>query len=101
MVALVLTVPLGACGAGDAPAPVALRADPTTARIAVVEVERQCAVAATSFPTESGITDDLTRRLAAEGLTYAQWKAWRDGLATSPALVAQLADLADAGCPET
>ncbi|WP_041775675.1 hypothetical protein [Blastococcus saxobsidens] len=79
--------------------PGAVPADEFTQRIAAVEFERQCTVTSQTFPDEAGITRDLDVRLAAAGLTYAQWKDWHDALADSPALVNQLAELSASGCP--
>ena len=100
--------PLAACGAATAaagrstatahPTSAAVPADATTGRIALVEVQRQCTIGSASFPDESGITDDLDRRLAAAGLTHEQWKRWHDALVVSPDLVAQLRSVGAPGC---
>ena len=103
-VALALTV--GGCAAdGDqpstaagAPASSAVPADDLTRRLAVVEAARQCAVTTTSFPDEAALTTDLDDRLAADGLTHAQWKDWHDALVHSPDLVAQLVEVSGPGC---
>ena len=76
-----------------------MAADALTQRIAEVEVARQCAVGSLTFAEESGITADLDGRLAAVGLTHAQWKDWHDALVDSPDLVAQLAEVGAPGCP--
>jgi hypothetical protein len=76
----------------------AVSADDLTHRIAEVEFARQCAVASLTFPDEADITTDLDDRLAAADLTHAQWKDWRDSLADSPELVAQLGEVSAAGC---
>ena len=101
---LVLTV--GGCAAGadrsaagSSSASAEVAADDVTQRIAAVEFDRQCAVAAQSFPDESAITTDLDTRLTAAGLTHAQWKDWHDALVDSPALVAQLTAVGTSGCP--
>jgi hypothetical protein len=101
--------PLAACGSAPAaavagtatshPTAAAVPADATTGRIALVEVQRQCTIGSASFPDESGITDDLDRRLAAAGLTHEQWKRWHDALVVSPDLVAQLRSTSAPGCP--
>ena len=74
-------------------------ADETTRRLAEVEFARQCTVAATSFVHEADITGDLDARLAAAGFSHEEWKQWHDALASSPELVDQFAQLAEAGCP--
>lgn len=99
LVALVAGVGLaGALSACGPSGPAPMRADETTALLASVEAERQCAIAAQSFPGESDITADLEQRLADAGVTYAQWKDWHDALATSPELVEQVEALGDT-CP--
>ena len=107
-VALALTV--GGCAADDdqpatagssvgtASASSAVPADDVTRRLAVVEAARQCAVTTTSFPDEVALTTDLDDRLAADGLTHAQWKDWHDALVHSPDLVAQLVEVSGPGC---
>ena len=103
LAALVLTV--SGCAAGAAAGPPAaaadsgVPADDVTQRIAEVEWARQCAVSTLSFADEAGITADLDARLAAVGLTHAQWKDWHDALAGSPALVAQFGEVGAADCP--
>jgi hypothetical protein len=104
--AVVLGVSGCAAGTGqpsagsDAGSPArAVPADDLTRRIAGVEFARQCTVTTASFPSESDITADLDTRLAAAGLTHAQWKGWHDALVDSPALVAQLTQAGAAGCP--
>lgn len=82
----------------DGPA-TGMAADALTQRIAEVEVARQCAIGSLTFAEESGITADLDGRLAAVGLTHAQWKDWHDALVDSPDLVAQLAEVGAPGCP--
>jgi hypothetical protein len=52
-----------------------------------------------AFPDESALTTDLDDRLAAGGLTHAQWKSWHDALADSPALLTQLGQVSAPGCP--
>ncbi len=76
-----------------------MAADALTQRIAEVEVARQCVVGSLTFAEEAGITADLDGRLAAVGLTHAQWKDWHDALVHSPELVAQLAEVSAPGCP--
>ena len=92
----------GCAGAAAQPAAgsavAAVPADEVTRRIAEVEAARQCAVTAQTFPDEAAITADLDGRLAAEGLTHAQWKDWHDALVDSPELVAQFAEISAAGC---
>lgn len=98
---------LSGCGGGNASAAsadatataTARAADATTQKIAQVEFARQCTIGTQSFADEAGITTDLDGRLAAAGLTHAQWKKWHDALVVSPALVAQLHALSVAGCP--
>ena len=51
------------------------------------------------FALISAITADLDGRLAAAGLTHAQWKDWHDALVSSPALVTQLSEVGAPGCP--
>jgi hypothetical protein len=63
-----------------------------------VEFTRQCAVVTQSFADESGFTKDLDDRLAAAGLTHAQWKDWHDALAVSPELTTQWSKVAATGC---
>ena len=87
-----------ATSAAPSAAATAVPADELTARIAAVEFARQCAVTETAFAEESAITTDLDTRLAATGLTHAQWKDWHDALAGSPELVAQLAEVSAPGC---
>ena len=65
-----------------------------------VEFDRQCAMAAVSFPSESAITADLDSRLKAAGLTHPEWKRWHDALVRSPGLVAQFRAVSGAGCPK-
>ena len=107
---------LGACGTGGAqdtpaaapstgtvavaaiPGMTPVAADDVTARIAAVEFTRQCAVVTQSFADESGFTTDLDDRLAAAGLTHAQWKDWHDALAVSPELITQWSQVAATGC---
>jgi hypothetical protein len=108
---------LAACGAGGAqdstpatapstgtaavaavPGRTPVAADDVTARIAAVEFTRQCAVVTQSFADESGFTTDLDDRLAAAGLTHAQWKDWHDALAVSPELTTQWSKVAATGC---
>jgi hypothetical protein len=81
-----------------AAATTAVSADEFTRGIAEVEFARQCAVTSLTFPDEAAITTDLDDRLAAVGLTHAQWKDWRDSLADSPELVTQLTEVSGAGC---
>ena len=81
-----------------APTSNAVPADELTQRIAQVEFDRQCAVTSLAFPNEADITTDLDTRLAAAGLTHAQWKDWHDALDVSPALVTQLAEVSAPGC---
>lgn len=87
-----------ASGSSAEAAPGAVPADELTGRIAEVEAARLCAVTALTFANEADITTDLDTRLAAVGLTHAQWKDWHDALVTSPDLVAQLAEVSAAGC---
>ncbi len=101
-----LALALSGCGADQAAAgsaadgrPTGAPADALTRRIAEVEVARQCAVGSMTFAEESSITADLDGRLAAVGLTHAQWKDWHDALVDSPDLVAQLAEVGAPGCP--
>ena len=111
---MALLAPLGVCAAlalsgcgadraaAGAPADgrtTGVPADAVTQRIAEVEVARQCAVGSLTFAEEAGITADLDGRLAAVGLTHAQWKDWHDALVDSPDLVAQLAEVSAPGCP--
>ena len=100
------TLALSGCGTDQASAGTpadgrtsGMAADALTQRIAEVEVARQCAVGSLTFAEESGITADLDGRLAAVGLTHAQWKDWHDALVDSPDLVAQLAEVGAPGCP--
>lgn len=86
-------------GSSVASAPGAVPADELTRRIAEVEAARLCAVTATTFANEADITTDLDTRLAAVGLTHAQWKDWHDALVDSPDLVAQLTEVSAPGCP--
>ena len=107
LVAVALALSVGACAAdadrsstgGAAAAPSnAVPADDLTRRLAVVEAARQCAVTTTTFPDEAALTTDLDDRLAADGLTHAQWKDWHDALVRSPDLVAQLVEVSAPGC---
>ena len=88
----------GSTSVGTASASNAVPADDVTRRLAVVEAARQCAVTTTSFPDEAALTTDLDDRLAADGLTHAQWKDWHDALVHSPDLVAQLVEVSGPGC---
>jgi hypothetical protein len=85
-------------GSSAAPTTRAAPADELTQRIAEVESARQCAVTSQSFADEEDITTDLDTRLAAAGLTHAQWKDWHDALVDSPDLVAQLTEVSAPGC---
>lgn len=105
LVALALALTIGGCAAGaDQPstagsaAPAAVPADDLTRRLATVEAARQCAVTTTTFPDETALTTDLDDRLAADGLSHAQWKEWHDALVHSPDLVAQLVEVSAPGC---
>lgn len=100
VVGLAVAALAGGCGSNSAskaggavPDPSATRvnvmADATTAKLAGAEAARLCAVATQRFATEKAITEDLDRRLAAVGLTHAQWKSWHDELVTSPSLATQ------------
>jgi hypothetical protein len=100
--ATVTLAALAACGAVasmPAAAPDPVPADDTTAQIAAVEAAWQCVVVGRSYPAASDITADLEGRLSDAGLTYEQWRGWRDALATSPALVEQYAALERNACP--
>jgi hypothetical protein len=108
VLALSLLVTLSGCvsgpdrstaGSSAGSATAAVPADDLTRRIAEVEFGRQCAVTTLTFPAEADITTDLDTRLAAAGLTHAQWKDWHDALVDSPALVAQLTEVGAPGCP--
>ena len=85
-------------GDGAAASSTAVPADDVTQRLAAVEFARQCAVTASTFPDEAALTTDLDDRLAADGLTHAQWKDWHDALVDSPDLVAQLVEVSAPGC---
>lgn len=90
---------LAGCGAEPPTPPAAMPANETTARIAAVEVARQCVIVGRAFAAEADITADLETRLTDAGLTYAQWKDWHDALEASPGLVEQYAAAEQEGCP--
>ncbi|MDT0278328.1 hypothetical protein [Blastococcus goldschmidtiae] len=104
LAALAVLGSTAACGA-DATAEAApatssgTPADADTGRIAEVEFARQCTVASVNYADESQFTTDLDARLAAAGFTHQQWKQWHDALVDSPELVAQFAQIGEAGCP--
>ena len=88
----------GTAAGHPAEASTAVPADELTLRLAQVEAARLCAVGTQTFADEADITTDLDTRLAAVGLTHAQWKDWHDALVSSPQLVDQLAEVSEPGC---
>lgn len=96
---VVLTAALSGCGAEPPASPAVMPPTETTARIAAVEVARQCVIVGRAFAAEADITADLETRLTDAGLTYAQWRDWHDALEASPALVEQYAAAEQEGCP--
>ena len=94
-----LAASLAGCGAEPPTSTAAMPANETTARIAAVEVARQCVIVGRAFAAEADITVDLETRLTDAGLTYAQWKDWHDALEASPGLVEQYAAAEQEGCP--
>lgn len=93
---LLLLAPLLVAGCGDDAAGPAATAE--TARLAAVDAAHLCQVQGTTFRTEAEIGTTLEELLAAEGLEFQDWRAWRDSLPDAPERAAQLAEATSRGC---